>query len=36
MTNTPPKINKYDIQENGAWQKWHTLCKNAQSIFAKG
>ena len=27
MTNTPPKINKYDTRKNGALQKWHTLQK---------
>ena len=35
MTNTPPKINKYDTRKNGALQKWHTLQINAQRLFAK-
>ena len=35
--HTPPKINKYDdTQKNGALEKWNTLRKNAQRLFAKG
>ena len=36
MTNTTPKIKKYDTQRNGALQKWHALRKNVQRLFTKG
>ena len=29
---TPPEIDKYDTQKNGALQKWHILRKNAQRL----
>ena len=35
MADTPPEIDKYDTYKNGAFQKWHTLQKNAQRLFAK-
>ena len=36
MTDTPPKINKWDTEKNGALQKWYTLRKNTQRLFDKG
>ena len=31
----PPEIGKYDTHKNGALQKWDTLWKNTQRLFAK-
>ena len=36
MTNTPPKIEKYnDTHKNGALQKWHT-CKKMPKGYLPG
>ena len=36
MTNPSLEMDKYDTQKNDALQKWHTLRKNTQRLFAKG
>ena len=35
MTNTPPKVNKYYTQNNGAFKNGMRCEKNTQRLFAK-